>query len=317
MKIDQPKKFISRLAPSPSSKLHLGNALSFLITWSLTRKYGGIVRLRMDDLDERCKNQSIKNDVIQTLRWLEIDWDGPIIFQCDRDNIYQDYFNELSQKAITYPCFCSRADLHAASAPHTSDQTAIYKGTCKALSEDEVDRKRKVRNPAIRIEIPENTTISFNDLICGDYFQDLNRDSGDFIIRRSDFVFAYHLTSVIDDIEMGITHVIRGCDLLSSTPKQIFLHNLLDKDESEIAYAHHPLLVDSLDRRLAKRDSDKTIGEMRCLGATPSSIRGKIAQLLGIVDQYCEVSADEFIDLIDFDKLKRCNREIVVNYDNS
>ncbi len=317
MQLRKSNKFISRLAPSPSSKIHLGNALSFLLTWGFARKYGGTLRLRLDDLDERCKNSLLKKQVIDDLRWLEIDWDGPVHHQCERDNIYEDYYRELVRANNTYPCFCSRADLNAASAPHRSDTISIYSGKCKSLSQEEISSLSAKRAYATRLRILPDTKIDFTDLICGKFEQDLNLECGDFIIRRSDGVFAYHLTSVVDDIEMGITHVIRGNDLLSTTPKHIYLNKLLYNVDNSIHYAHHPLLVDRCGRRLAKRDNDKTIEEMAQCGATPASIRGQVASLLSLIDYPFELKVDEFIDLLDFGALGKCDREIVVTCDSN
>ena len=303
--------FVSRLAPSPSSKLHLGNALSFLLTWGITRKNGGILVFRMDDLDERCKNLDLKKEIIEELKWLEIDWDGGIIYQSYRDNMYKEYLNTLTDKGLTYPCFCTRADLHAASAPHASDGTPVYAGTCKKLSSSEVEELRHKKNPAIRLALPNNLSINFSDLICGEFSQDLNAECGDFVLRRSDNIFAYQLTNVVDDIELGITHVIRGNDLLSSTPRQIHLRDIFDKNLPDLNFAHHPLLFDTTGRRLAKRESDKTIDQMRAEGQTPAFIRGTVAHLLGLIDEYSELSQDEFLKVIDFKKLQLTPKNII------
>ena len=331
-KIDD-NKFRTRLAPSPSSKLHLGNVASFLITWAFARKNGGRVIFRMDDLDQRCKSIDLQEEIISELRWLGIDWDGKIEYQSQRLSIYDEYFNLLKSSDMLYPCFCSRADLHASLAPHESDKAPIYSGRCKNLTIEEIEGLKTTKSPAYRIEIKGNPLCKFTDVICGEFSQDLKSECGDFVLKRSDSVYSYQLTSVVDDLEMGVTHVIRGNDLLDSTPRQIYLYNVLSALERKrqthqslcseaitsnsscpVKFAHHPLFLNSEGKRLAKRDGDKTIDEMRKEGATPEDIIGKVAFCLGLLNKEARLSKEEFADAISFEKLRRSSKKITVSY---
>ena len=248
---------VGRFAPSPSGRMHLGNIFSALMAWLSVRSQGGRMVLRIEDLDTRCHNPLWSDLFIEDLRWLGLDWDEGPFYQRDRTSLYEDALKKLIASGLTYPCFCTRAELHAASAPHASDGTPIYAGTCRHLSPAEVAQRTAVRPPATRLRVPEANspfdTIEFVDGVYGEQCESLSSECGDFLIRRSDGIFAYQLAVVVDDAAMGVTEVVRGNDLLSSTPRQMYLQHLLGYPHPH--YAHVPLLVAADGRRLSKRRS--------------------------------------------------------------
>lgn len=183
----------------------------------------------------------------------------------------------LKEHARVYPCFCSRTDLHAASAPHLSDGAVLYGGRCARLSPAEADALRRRRAPALRIAVPEES-VSFTDGHLGHFSQNLARECGDFILRRSDGIYAYQLAVAVDDARMGVTQVVRGQDLLSSTPRQIFLQRLLGLPTPE--YYHLPLLVNAEGVRLSKREKSLDMGALRAR-FTPAELTGWLAFLAG------------------------------------
>ena len=225
---------VGRFAPSPSGRLHLGNLACSLLAWLSAKSQGGKVVLRIEDLDaERCPRK-FADLLEEDLKWLGLVWDeggssggphGPY-YQSECAPIYEQAYAKLEQQGLVYPCFCSRAQLHAASAPHTSDGNVIYPGTCRDLTPAQIAEKRKIKAPAYRLRVPDEE-ISFVDGCMGLHSENLLRDCGDFYLRRADGVFAYQLAVVVDDARMGVTEVVRGSDLLSSTARQLYLYRLL------------------------------------------------------------------------------------------
>lgn len=208
-----------RFAPSPSGRMHLGNVFCAVLAWLSARSRGGRFLLRIEDLDvRRCKPEHARL-LEEDLAWLGLDWDeggrrggpdGPY-FQSECSELYAQALQMLKEHARVYPCFCSRADLHAASAPHLSDGAVLYGGRCARLSPAEADALRRRRAPALRIAVPEES-VSFTDGHLGHFSQNLARECGDFILRRSDGIYAYQLAVAVDDARMGVTQVVRGQD---------------------------------------------------------------------------------------------------------
>ena len=198
-------RIVGRIAPSPSGLMHLGNAFSALLAWAFARSENGEFVVRLENLDERCQNPAYVKGVLDDLRWLGIEWDGEPFMQTERVAAYEVALGHIADKAELYPCFCSRADLHAASAPHASDGTPLYAGTCFSMDPDERDALALERRHALRLHVPDET-ISFVDAIQGPYAQNLASECGDFVLRRSDGVFAYQLVCVVDD-KIGRAHV--------------------------------------------------------------------------------------------------------------
>ena len=221
---------VGRFAPSPSGRLHLGNLACSLLAWLSARSRGGRIVLRIEDLDaERCPRK-YADQLEEDLGWLGLFWDeggskgGPHepYYQSECSSIYTESYKKLEAMGLVYPCFCSRSQLHAASAPHTSDGNVIYPGTCRGLTAEEIAEKRKKKAPAYRLMVPDEN-ITFTDGCMGEHTENLLRDCGDFYLRRADGVFAYQLAVVVDDARMGVTEVVRGADLLSSTARQLYL----------------------------------------------------------------------------------------------
>ena len=284
--------------------MHLGNVFSALLAWLSVRSRGGRMILRMEDLDpDRCRPEYMET-LRDDLDWLGLDWDAEQTPQSRRTDAYRAEFEKLSQLGLVYPCYCSRAELHAASAPHASDGTAIYAGTCRNLTPEE--RAQKTRRPAWRVRVPEEE-ISFHDRLQGDYTENLARDCGDFIVRRSDGVYAYQLAVVTDDAEGGVTEVVRGRDLLSSSPRQIWLQRMLGFPEPE--YCHVSLLVAPDGRRLSKRERDLDLGALRQL-YTPEELLGKLAALADLQPEAAPVRAWELVSRFSWDCVPCDNIEI-------
>ncbi len=285
---------IGRFAPTPSGRMHLGNLYCALMAWLSARAQGGGFIVRIEDLDAgRCQFAPHIAQIFDDLRWLGIDWDAgedPRTFQSARTAVYEEQLEKLRQVAQIYPCYCSRAELHAASAPHAEDGTPIYGGRCyRAYLAGE--RPSSDRRPALRVHLPEEE-ISFTDLVMGEYREHLPTQCGDFILRRSDGVFAYQLAVVADDALSGVTEVVRGCDLLSSTPRQIWLYRQLGF--ARPAFAHLPLLVGADGHRLAKRLGDLDAGMLRELYTAPELI-GRLAHALQLIDRPELLTARELL----------------------
>lgn len=292
---------IGRFAPSPSGRMHLGNVLCALLAWLSARHQGGQYLLRIEDLDTLRCPRSYAELIQDDLRWLGLDWDGAVPYQSERTAIYEGYEAILREKGLLYPCFCSRAALHAASAPHLSDGRVVYAGTCRDLTPEQVVEKRKTRSPATRVRVPDEE-VRFTDGVFGAYRENLARECGDFIIRRSDGVFAYQLAVVVDDALSGVTEVVRGADLLSSTPRQIWLHRLFGFEPP--AFVHIPLLCDHDGRRLSKRDEDLDLGLLR-QRFTPEQVIGALACAAGLLDRPEPVAARELAADFSWDKIPR------------
>ena len=274
-----------RFAPSPSGRIHLGNILCCLLAWLSARQRGGRVILRVEDLDTARCPRRYADQMEADLRWLGLDWDegpgaggadGPY-YQSRRTALYQAALERLTDLGLVYPCFCTRAELHAASAPHREDGQVVYAGTCRRLTAAEAAERARLRSPALRLRVPEEE-IAFTDGHMGVYRENLARDCGALLLRRSDGMFAYQLAVVVDDAAMGITEVVRGADLLSSTPRQLLLYRLLGLPAP--SFIHFPLLLAPDGRRLSKRDADAGLDSLRDRAAA-AEVLGRLAYLAG------------------------------------
>ncbi|MEY8282018.1 tRNA glutamyl-Q(34) synthetase GluQRS [Oscillospiraceae bacterium 52-8] len=299
-----------RFAPTPSGRMHLGNLLCALLAWLSARAEGGRVVLRIEDLDAVRSPRSYADLLEDDLRWLGLFWDeggssggpdGPY-YQSERTALYQAALARLEEQGLVYPCFCSRAQLHAAQAPHLSDGRVLYPGTCRNLTAQEVAQQRQHRPPALRLRVPDET-VSFVDRHLGPYSENLQRECGDFLIRRSDGVFAYQLAVVVDDAAMGVTQVARGADLLSSTPRQLYLYRLLGLPVP--TFAHIPLLTAPDGRRLSKRDGDLDLGAIRRRLPGPEPLLGLLGWLCGLLERPEPVYAQDLVSLFSWDKIPK------------
>ncbi|MBR5471798.1 MAG: tRNA glutamyl-Q(34) synthetase GluQRS [Oscillibacter sp.] len=300
---------VGRFAPSPSGRIHLGNILCSLLAWLSARQKGGQVILRIEDLDTARCPRRYAQQMEEDLRWLGLDWDmgpgtnGPheSYYQSERTELYQMAREKLEEMGLVYPCFCTRGELHAASAPHRSDGQVLYAGTCRNLTAEEIAEKVKTRSPALRLRVPEETW-GFTDGHMGDYAENLARDCGDFLLRRSDGMFAYQLAVVVDDAAMGVTEVVRGADLLDSTPRQLYLYHLLDLNPP--SFYHVPLLLASDGRRLSKRDADAGLDDLRPR-CRAEEILGKLAYLAGFNPSAEPRSAERLLSDFDWEKVPK------------
>ena len=297
--------------------MHLGNAFSALVAWLSARAAGGGMVLRIEDLDPRAQSRERAELLMDDLRWLGLDWDEGPYFQSDRSEIYRKALDELRERGLTYPCFCSRAELHAATAPHASDGTPVYAGTCRGLSSAEVTRRAALRPPATRLRVPDEEdpagTITFADLAYGAQQEVLARECGDFLVRRSDGVVAYQLAVVVDDALMGVTQVVRGRDLLGSCARQIYLGGLLGCPTPE--YGHVPLLVAPDKRRLSKRDKDLDLGVLRERGVCAARIVGTLAAAAGLCERGADVMPGELVGAFSWDAIASHREDVVVDSD--
>lgn len=306
-----------RFAPTPSGRMHLGNAFSALVAWLSARAAGGGMVLRIEDLDPRAQSRERAELLMDDLRWLGLDWDEGPYFQSDRSEVYRKALDELRERGLTYPCFCSRAELHAATAPHASDGTPVYAGTCRGLSSAEAARRAALRPPATRLRVPDEEdpagTITFADLAYGAQQEVLARECGDFLVRRSDGVVAYQLAVVVDDALMGVTQVVRGRDLLGSCARQIYLDGLLGYPAPE--YGHVPLLVAPDRRRLSKRDKDLDLGVLRERGVPAERVVGMLAAAAGLCERGADVMPGELVGAFSWDAIASHREDVVVDSD--
>jgi glutamyl-tRNA synthetase len=279
--------------------MHLGNLFSAMLAWASVRSQNGEMILRIEDLDpDRCRPEYAET-LKQDLLWLGLDWDREQTPQSQRTQVYAGYFDKLEQADLVYPCYCTRTELHAASAPHASDGRVLYAGTCRNLTP--AQRQEKTKAPAWRLVVPDRE-YGFTDGLQGYYTENLAENCGDFIIRRADGVHAYQLAVVVDDAAGGVTQVVRGMDLLDSTPRQLYLYELLGLTAPE--FYHVPLLTAPDGRRLSKREKDLDMGALR-QNHTPQQLLGKLAHLAGALDHPEPISAPELAGIFAWNRVKK------------
>lgn len=300
---------IGRFAPTPSGRMHLGNLFSGLLAWLSARSAGGEMLLRIEDLDTpRCPPENAEL-MRSDLRWLGLDWDREQIPQRERTAAYEAAIAALEEAGHVFPCWCSRSDLNSVpNAPHASDGHAIYPGTCRNLTAEKRAEKASQRLPLQRLAVPDEI-ISFTDGHYGHYEENLARECGDFVLRRADGVFSYQLAVVVDDIAGGITQVVRGQDLLSSTPRQLYLYRLLNA--SPPRFYHLPLLTAADGRRLSKRDRDLDMGLLRQRYA-PEELVGVLAHAAGLLDIPDPCTPRELLPLFDWNRIPKTNLPVTL-----
>ncbi len=292
---------VGRFAPTPSGRMHLGNVFAALIAWLSVRSKGGKMVLRMEDLDTQRTSDEFAQILREDLIWLGLDWDEETQKQSLRSEAYQGYFEKLKDMGLLYPCYCTRSQLHSVNAPHLSDGTYVYPGTCRNLTD--VQRAAFDRAPSWRVQVPDKVW-QFTDLVQGNYTENLKTDCGDFVVRRADGVFVYQLAVTVDDAEAGVTEVVRGMDLMSSAPRQMYLQALFGFPHP--TYGHVPMLVAPDGRRLSKRDQDMDLGALR-KNKTPQQVLGMLAHAAGLLSQNKPISAEELKKEFSWEKLKREN----------
>lgn len=278
-----------RFAPTPSGELHFGNARTALLAWLQVRSQGGVFVMRVEDLDRARTVPGAMPRQLQALRALGLDWDegpdqgGPYApyVQSERGALYADAIQKLREADRIYPCYCSRAEIARVSqAPHgLADEGPRYPGTCRALSNAERRaREAQSRKPALRFRV-EPGVVAFEDLVAGPLEQDVEQVVGDFVVQRADGVFAYQLAVVVDDLAMRITDVLRGDDLLSSTPRQLQLYAALGAPPPR--FAHVGLVLGPTGGRLSKRDGPVSVSALLEQGVEPQRIRAELERLSG------------------------------------
>lgn len=238
--------------------------------------------MRMEDLDLPRVVAGSDDQILRDLEWLGLDWDGPIVYQSERADLYQRALLDLDALGLCYPCFCSRKDIQvAASAPH--GKAGVYPGTCRSLSVSEVAMRARSKSPAIRLKMPP----------------EIEGSCGDFVIRRADAFFAYQLAVTVDDLDQGVTEVVRGADLIDSTPKQVYLADLLQPERGAINYLHAPLMLDDKGQRMSKRDGSISAKQWRISGGTSEQLLAHLVTSIGILEEPQEcIAIEELIEQV-------------------
>ena len=293
------KPVIGRFAPTPSGRMHLGNVFAALVAWLSVRKQKGQMVLRMEDLDTQRTSSTYADILMDDLAWLGLDFDIITPPQSTRTEVYDRYFAMLQEKNLLYPCYCTRSQLHSVNAPHLSDGTYVYPGTCRNLTEKE--RAAFGRSPAWRVKVPDKTW-QLQDFAQGQYEENLATDCGDFVVRRADGAYVYQLAVTVDDGEVGVTEVVRGADLLSSAPRQMYLQSLFGFAHPK--YGHVPMLLAPDGRRLSKRDRDLDLGALRTRFTAPELL-GLLSFSAGLIEKNTPVSLSELVSAFSWKNLEK------------
>lgn len=300
---------VGRLAPSPTGAQHLGNARTYLLAWLAARQQNGRIILRIEDIDSPRVKAGARQQAIDDLAWLGLDWDeGPDIggpnapyVQTERTAGYQQTIEQLVQAGLAYPCTCSRQDIaEAASAPHVSHEGPLYPGTCASWQTGDPLPESEPYCWRYRTSAKRRT---FVDLVCGEQSMSVAESLGDFPLTRKNGPAAYQLAVVCDDLAMGVNQVVRGDDLIASTFRQLELIDTLGRTPPQ--YAHVPLVCGPDGRRLAKRHGDTRIDFFREAGVPAEWIIGWAAWSAGLIDRWESVTAKELIADFSFDRLRR------------
>ena len=290
------EKPVGRFAPTPSGRMHLGNVFAALIAWLSVRSRDGSLVLRMEDLDTQRTNAEFAQTLREDLMWLGLTWDVETPPQSQRSAVYDRYFEKLMDLGLLYPCYCTRSQLHNVNAPHLSDGTYVYPGTCRDLQTPPAGRL-----PAWRVKVPDRE-YRLTDMSRGCYRQNLLHECGDFVVRRADGVYVYQLAVTVDDGEAGVTEVVRGMDLLGSAPRQMYLQELLGFRHP--AYGHVPMLMAPDGRRLSKRDKDLDLGYLRS-HISAEHLIGTLAFASGLIEKPQDISAAELAAVFSWENLRR------------
>jgi glutamyl-tRNA synthetase len=288
-----------RYAPSPTGDLHLGNLRTALLAWLYARCAGGQFLLRVEDLDRPRVRPGASERMLNDLRWLCLDWDeGPDVggpyapyTQSERLALYAHYLQCLRDADMVYPCYCSRAEVaRVASAPQQGEDGPHYPGTCRYLTQAQRrQHEANKRRPSLRFRVNDERVVAFTDLLVGYSEQHVQQVVGDFVVCRSDGIFAYQFAVVVDDALMHINQVVRGADLLNSTARQILLYEALGFPVPN--FVHVPLLLDAAGNRLAKRTQSSGLEPLRAAGATPAQVVGQLAASCGLAAEGEVISA--------------------------
>ncbi len=289
-----------RLAPSPTGAQHVGNARTYLIAWLRARSQGGRIVLRIEDIDSPRVKAGADQQACDDLRWLGLDWDeGPIV-QTQRLAHYEEALRRVQEQERVYPCTCTRSDIErAASAPHDDlPGASIYPGTCAGRRVADADTLADPYCWRFRLSQDE---FEFRDGFLGPVSVDLRAAGGDFVVWKSAGTPAYQLAVVVDDVAQGVTEVVRGDDLVPSTPRQLLLYDALGL--APPGFVHVPLVVGPDGRRLAKRHGDTRLSSLRQAGVTPEALLGLLAWSCGWIDKRRAVCAAELLPLFQLESI--------------
>jgi glutamyl-tRNA synthetase len=300
--IDTRTDVVGRLAPSPTGAQHVGNARTYLIAWLSARARGGRVVLRVEDIDSPRVKPGVAEGLLEDLRWLGLDWDeGPVV-QTQRLPLYEAALHTLQGQELVYPCTCTRSDVErAASAPHQEHEGPVYPGTCAGRRAAEA-ASLAGRPYAWRFRLPPGA-VSFVDGFRGPTRIDLHEVGGDFVVWKAAGTPAYQLAVVVDDAAQGVTEVVRGDDLVPSTPRQLLLYEALALRPP--GFVHVPLVVGPDGRRLAKRHGDTRLAALRAAGVTPERLLGLLAWSCGWLDRAEPVAARDLVPLFRLEMMPR------------
>ncbi len=282
--------------------MHLGNVYSALLSWLSAKSQGGEWLLRIEDIDPQRSRREYALQLMDDLQWMGLQWDGEPLWQSQRADIYQHYYDLLQRQGLTYPCYCTRADLLATQAPHESDGRVVYPGTCRPKG---VPPSAVIVPPSasmaasMRLIVPDSD-ITFVDGHYGPQRVNLAHQVGDFIIRRKDGAWAYQLAVVVDDALTGVNEVVRGRDLLLSVPQQIYVAELLGFAPPQ--FIHVPLLCNTEGQRLSKRDKSLDMSQLR-QRFTPAALTGVLAYVAGLQSEPLPLSLNEALQLFSWDKV--------------
>jgi glutamyl-tRNA synthetase len=300
----------ARLAPSPTGALHLGNARTFLLAWLSARAQGGQVVLRIEDLDGPRVKPTATADAMEDLRWLGLDWDegpdsgGPHApyIQTSRAQFYDRAAEDLRAKGYLYACVCTRSDIErAASAPHPGEEGSRYPGTCRDRFESEAQASAASgRGAALRFRVPPEP-IAFHDVGRGPQSIDVSEQVGDFVIRKGNGTASYQLAVVVDDAAMGITEVVRGDDLVASTPRQLMIYAALGLRPP--SFRHVPLVVGLDGLRLAKRHGDTRVSTFAQQGIRAERLVGLLAHWCGLGPTGSECMPRDLVAHFEWDRV--------------
>jgi len=288
-----------RLAPSPTGAQHLGNARTYLIAWLSARSQGGSVSLRIEDIDIGRNKPGATEQAIRDLQWLGLDWDGEPVIQSERFPEHLAALEELKRLELVYPCTCTRADIAlAASAPHLEHESPTYPGTCSHRRAADAEG---LKDFSWRLRVTDSP--AFTDRFLGEQHIDLQLAGGDFIVWRVGNLPAYQLAVVVDDAAAGVTEIVRGDDLLSSTPRQLLIYRALGYPEPQ--FAHVPLVHGEDDRRLAKRHNGTRVSDLRAEGVKPEAVLGLLARSCGWIDEVRPITAEELVSMFRWETIPR------------
>ena len=305
---------MTRLAPSPTGVLHLGNARTFLANYLLARQRGWRVLMRIEDLDGPRVKAGAAEQALDELAWLGLTWDEPVVYQSARALIYESALAQLMDIGAAYPCICSRKDVElAGGAPHDDDHVRVYPNTCRGRFDSPDEAAGESGRPvAWRVHVPaEPVTVA--DEFAGEQSFDLAHTCGDFVVFRNEGLASYQLAVVVDDADAGVDAIVRGDDLLESAARQIHLRRLLGLG-NEVAYWHLPLVVGADGRRLAKRHGDTRMAHYRQAGVTTERVLGLLGYYCGALDKPRETDIEELIERFDLARLPR--RPVVFTADD-